>query len=322
MKPLASVSLDLDNQWSYLKTFGNPAWQQYPSYYDVFVPYALEVLDQLQLRITFFLVGQDLAIDANHQAARLLARSAHEIGNHSFHHEPWLHLYSKDQIREELERTEQVIADVMGRTPDGFRGPGFSWSSPLLDVLAERGYRYDASLLPTYIGPLARMYFMRTSSLSREEKARRSKLYGSFRDGRRPLGAHLLETPAGRRVLEIPITTVPIVRLPFHLSYLLYISRISSSLMMAYLRTALAACRATRTEVSFLLHPLDLLGGDQAPSLAFFPGMDLTAARKRVVFDRVIRELQRHFTLVPMGVHAQALAARPDLRRVRVTEGS
>ena len=25
--PLASVSLDLDNQWSYMKTHGDPAWQ-------------------------------------------------------------------------------------------------------------------------------------------------------------------------------------------------------------------------------------------------------------------------------------------------------
>ena len=40
-----------------------------------------------------------------------------------------------------------------GRRPIGFPGPGFSWSPDLLEVLAERGYRYDASTLPTYLGP-------------------------------------------------------------------------------------------------------------------------------------------------------------------------
>ena len=31
-KPLASLSLDLDNQWSYMKTHGDPGWESLPSY--------------------------------------------------------------------------------------------------------------------------------------------------------------------------------------------------------------------------------------------------------------------------------------------------
>ena len=40
-KPPASLSLDLDNQWSYMKTHGDPAWESLPSYLDVVVPRAL-----------------------------------------------------------------------------------------------------------------------------------------------------------------------------------------------------------------------------------------------------------------------------------------
>jgi hypothetical protein len=77
--------------------------------------------------------------------------------------------------------------------------------------------------------------------------------------------------------------------------------------MLLYLRTALALCRATRVGPSFLLHSLDLVGPEQAPELAFFPGMDLGVAHKLRVFDTVLRELGRWFTLVPVGEHARQL---------------
>ncbi len=40
-RPLASISLDVDNLWSYMKTHGDAGWEQRPSYYDVFFGTAL-----------------------------------------------------------------------------------------------------------------------------------------------------------------------------------------------------------------------------------------------------------------------------------------
>jgi hypothetical protein len=119
--------------------------------------------------------------------------------------------------------------------------------------------------------------------------------------------------PSGRTLLEIPVTTIPLVKTPFHLSYLLYLSRVSEAAMEAYLRFAIALCRLTGTEPSFLLHPLDLLGGDQAPSLRFFPGMDLSGERKHTLFKRVMRVLAEHYRLVDMETHARAIQARQAL---------
>jgi hypothetical protein len=113
--------------------------------------------------------------------------------------------------------------------------------------------------------------------------------------------------------LEIPVTTMPICKIPFHLSYLLYLSRVSPQLMSLYLKSALNLCRLTGTEPSFLLHPLDLLGGDQAPELAFFPGMDLSSARKLEQFEQTIAMLSQHFELVNMSAHAQAVLARKGI---------
>jgi hypothetical protein len=302
MLPLASVSLDVDNLWSYLKTHGDAGWESRPSYLDAFFPPVLDALDELGIKITFFCVGVDAAQPANRRAFQSLVNRGHEVGNHSFQHEPWLHLYPRDRLEADIVQADDALAQATGTRPIGFRGPGYSWSPDLLEVLADQGYLYDASTLPTYIGPLARAYYFWTARLTPAQRAERKQLFGSFRDGFRPVKPYRWSLPGGRSLLEIPVTTVPVVKAPFHLSYLLYLARVSEGLMMSYLRAALAACRASGVEPSFLLHPLDLLGGDQVKELAFFPGMDLSAARKMKLFHKVLRALGA----LPPGRHEPA----------------
>jgi peptidoglycan-N-acetylglucosamine deacetylase len=314
-RPLASVSLDVDDLWSYMKTHGDPGWEARPSYYDAFFPVALEALDTLGLHITFFIVGRDAEREEHHPILRSVIAAGHEVGNHSYEHEPWLHLYAPERVADEIARAEAAIERATGQRPMGFRGPGFSWSPTLLEVLAERGYLFDASTLPTYLGPLARRYYFWTAKLTPEQRAERGALFGMFRDGLRPVRPYRWELPSGRRLLEIPVTTTPVVKTPFHLSYLLYLSRVSEAAALAYLRSALALCRVTGTEPSFLLHPLDLLGCDQVPALRFFPGMDITGSRKQAFFQRALHVLGEHFRLVPMSTHAHAILARPVASR-------
>ena len=55
MKSIASLSLDLDDKWSYLQTHGDDNWKTYPSYLGYVVPRILEFLDRNDLKITFFI---------------------------------------------------------------------------------------------------------------------------------------------------------------------------------------------------------------------------------------------------------------------------
>ena len=308
-KPLASVSLDLDDLWTYLKTRGDPAWEARPSYLPAFVPQALDLLERLALQITVFVVGADAVRSENRPYLRAIAERGHRIGNHSFSHECWLHLMPKAQLEAEVIRAEEALFDATGQRPVGFRGPGFSWSPELLELLSSREYLYDASTLPSFLGPPARWYFLARSQMTSEERTRRSALYGAFRDGFRPLRPYRWHLPSGEQILEIPITTFPLVKVPFHMSYLLYLGGMSQSLMFSYLRCAIRACRVMRVEPSFLLHPLDFLGAEQAPGLSFFPGMTMPGDRKRDLVVRVLGVLSESFQLVPMEHHAGAILA-------------
>ncbi|MBC8343982.1 MAG: polysaccharide deacetylase family protein [Bacteroidetes bacterium] len=303
-KKPASISLDLDNQWSYMKIHGDQGWEDYPSYFDIFIPYILEILDELDLKITFFIVGKDADEEKNLPFLKMITEKGHEVGNHSYHHESWLQGYSRTELEKEIDNAHQAIEQATGKKPIGFRGPGFSWSLELLEVLKERNYIYDASTLPTYMGPIARKYYFWKSNLSKEEKKARSELYGRFKDGFRPLKPYFHHLKNNRQLLEIPVTTIPVFKIPFHLSYLLYLSGFSHFVMRLYLGFALLMCHITRTRPSFLIHPLDVIGRDQIDQLAFFPGMNISSGQKAEVFKYVITRLKKNYKLGFMSTHA------------------
>lgn len=318
-RPLGSLSLDLDNLWSYLKIHGDPSWESRPSYLPEFVPYMLDVLDRADLKITFFIVGIDAEDPVNAAALRQIVERGHELGNHSYEHEPWLSQYTENELIAEIEKTDDAIRNVTGVSPVGFRGPGFSWSPTLLKVLRDRGYLYDASTLPTWLGPIARRYYFWTSDLSPAERTKRKDLFGHFVDGRRPVKPYFWSLPAGSSLLEIPVTTMPLFRTPFHFSYLAFLARFSKPLMRTYLHMAIALCRLTGTRPSFLLHPLDVIGHDQAPALRFFPGMDLTSEVKTELLLEVLATLSRSFRFAPMSEHATACTDGSNLPVVAAT---
>jgi peptidoglycan-N-acetylglucosamine deacetylase len=313
MKPVASLSLDLDNQWSYMKTHGDAGWESFPTYLDLVVPRCNDLFARHGFTITYFIVGQDAALPENKAALASITAAGHEVGNHSFHHEPWLHLYSDTEIEAEIARAEDAIADATGQRPQGFRGPGFSVSTSVLNTLKRRDYHYDASTFPTFLGPLARAYYFFTSKLSAEEKAKRKQLFGNMREGFRPLKPYSWKLESGD-LAEIPVTTMPIFRVPFHLSYIIYLACYSPAVARLYFKMSLWMCRLFGVQPSLLLHPLDFIGGDDIEAVKFFPGMSMNAAQKLALVDQLFAEFGRQFRVVKMSEHA-ALAKQRNLRR-------
>ena len=313
-KPICSLSLDLDNKWSYMKTHGDPGWESYPSYLDLVVPRFLKILDDFGWKITVFVVGQDAARDKNREALQMIADAGHEIGNHSFNHEPWLHLYSKQQVEDEICRAEEAIEGATGQRPRGFRGPGYSISPATLRVLAGRGYLYDASSFPTFLGPLARAYYFFKSDLSNNEKTKRKRLFGRLRDGFQSLTPYYWDLE-DCSLLEIPVTTLPVLRVPIHFSYQLYLASFSTLLTKMYFRSSLAICHLAGIKPSLLLHPLDFLSCSDFPELDFFPSMSLEVSQKADLLRYMFACLSKRCSVVGMREHSSLGSKRSTPRR-------
>jgi hypothetical protein len=144
----------------------------------------------------------------------------------------------------------------------------------------------------------------------------RKALFGKFSEGFRPLRPYRWRTDAGD-IIEIPVTTMPLLKFPIHASYILYLSCYSTALAMTYFRTALSLCRITGTPPSILLHPLDFLGGDDEKDLSFFPAMKLPGARKLALIERILRLLSEQFEVVPMQEHAARISASSSVATVQ-----
>jgi hypothetical protein len=66
-------------------------------------------------------------------------------------------------------------------------------------------------------------------------------------------------------------------------------------------------CRATGTQLSLLLHPLDFLSGEDAPELKFFPAMNLPIEEKLEFIGEIIDAFTGKFEVVNMREHAKTV---------------
>ncbi len=218
------------------------------------------------------------------------------------------------QWRSPTPRKRFMRPQASGRS--GFRGPGFSWSPALFEVLVDRGYLYDASTLPTYLGPLARAYYFWTARLT-------------------PCTAGRACDAVWRRARwTSPRAAVPVVAAvrahasrdpghddPGHQDAVPSELPAVSQPRLGGSDDGVSGNRARDlpphgTEPSFLLHPLDLLGGDHAPALRFFPGHGPDErAQGGDLRPRHPVRCSDAFRLVNMSTHARAIAERGALAR-------
>lgn len=311
-KPAATLSLDLDNLWCYQRSFGLESWRNYPSFLELALPRILDFLDRLDLKITFFIIGRDASHPENHDLLAEIVTRGHEVGNHSYDHELTLHGQPREAISAEIERAERAIEEASGQRPRGFRGPAFGLSSDLLEVLAERGYAYDASTCPNALGLVARLWHRSKASKIGNDERVLDSLYGGLQESRQPLKPYSWALSQGA-IVETPVTTLPLLRLPFHGTYLNYLADLSPGLSRAYFSVAFRICRMRGVPPSFLLHATDFLGGDDGIELNYMPGMKRSAKDKCAFMTLVLERYREAFQVQPIGSFVEGLKSQRPL---------
>ena len=139
-------------------------------------------------------------------------------------------------------------------------------------------------------------------------------MYGTFKDAFGPLRARLHEgSPGDAPLLNIPVTTIPVMRAPFHLSYILWLAGKSRFVAKRYLGTGLSMCRLRGIAPSYLLHSLDFAGHGDHKQLDFFPGMNITWDQKRPMLDHLMTKLKQSFDVMPMRPYCEDLLTEPSV---------
>jgi polysaccharide deacetylase family protein (PEP-CTERM system associated) len=108
----------------------------------------LSIFADADVRATFFVLGW--VAERFPGLVRRIAAQGHEIASHSYAHRLVYEL-TPDEFRADLRRARTVIESAAGRPVWGYRAPSYSVvarSTWALEVLAEEGYVYDASIFP------------------------------------------------------------------------------------------------------------------------------------------------------------------------------
>jgi polysaccharide deacetylase family protein (PEP-CTERM system associated) len=108
----------------------------------------LQLLRSCNVKATFFALGK--AVELYPEVLREIHSEGHEIGSHGYGHE-LVYTLSPERFRDDVVRSIEVIQDIIGIRPIGYRAPAFSitkdalWAGP---ILASLGFAYSSSIFP------------------------------------------------------------------------------------------------------------------------------------------------------------------------------
>lgn len=101
-----------------------------------YTPDILDTLRSYDVRAMFFVCGE--MASCNQDLLARMADEGHVVGNHTWSH-PLLTRLSRSRIRDEMERTCDVIEEAYGDRPEWFRAPYGAWNRAAFQLGAELG---------------------------------------------------------------------------------------------------------------------------------------------------------------------------------------
>ncbi len=173
-------------------------WSHFEPRYERNTLKTLDLLDDLNTKATFFVLGW--IAEQNPKLLREIVSRGHEVASRGFYHRSLKNL-TNEEFREDLRKTNQAIEDACGQKIVGYRSAekiNFEQNSWIFDVLAEEGFVYDASFLPTRKDTKNRRFAHQIHT--------NGKAIWEFPYSTRNLGLGLLPISGGNYFRQIPYT--------------------------------------------------------------------------------------------------------------------
>jgi peptidoglycan/xylan/chitin deacetylase (PgdA/CDA1 family) len=141
-----ALTFDFDGLSSYISlgAANSPSMLSRGEFSPTGVRRILDLLEQFGAPATFFTPGHTALLFP--RVVRDIVDRGHEIGHHGFVHENPATL-ELDEERRALDRGIETLERVAGRRPAGYRSPAWDLSPHTVELLVERGFEYDSSLM-------------------------------------------------------------------------------------------------------------------------------------------------------------------------------
>lgn len=173
-------------------------WSNFEPRYEQNTIKALDLLDNYGTKATFFVLGW--IAEQNPGLIREIVGRGHEVASRGYYHRRLRDL-TNEEFREDLRRTNKAIEDACGQKVIGYRAAqklSFSDHDWVLKSLADEGFAYDASFLPSVKDANTQRF---SHQIHRDGKAIWELPYSTL-----DLGIGLLPISGGNYYRQIPYT--------------------------------------------------------------------------------------------------------------------
>ena len=142
-EPLAKATVDNNSSSLILYCSPNRTLKRVALTFDdgpdtYYTPQILEILKQNNVKATFFIVG--LQAQSHPDMVCCIVREGHTIGNHSWDH-PILSKLPVGRVKEEVQKTEQLLYNITGFRTAMFRPPYGSTTPQVTNEISSLGYK-------------------------------------------------------------------------------------------------------------------------------------------------------------------------------------
>ena len=199
--PLFIMTVDVDG-WSSILHFYSIVHDPFEASLQVRVGEGIQKLLKLfkkhNINTTFFITG-NIAQD-NDWIVKKISNYGHEVACHGLTHRKNEFLLPEMNQRNSIEKATQIIEEINGTAPTGFRAPCLRANETTIKILEEYEYVYDSSVLPSLIpgyygspGAPLKPYYPSPFSLNKR-------------------GSH--------KLLEIPVSINPFIPIPLSAAWM------------------------------------------------------------------------------------------------------
>ncbi|OUS08122.1 polysaccharide deacetylase [Gammaproteobacteria bacterium 54_18_T64] len=183
---LNAMTVDVEDYYqvsAFEKHICRTTWNDFDCRVEANIERILQLFEKKSVKATFFTLGW--VAERHPSMVRKIVASGHELASHGWDHR---RVTSQEpaSFKDDVLKTRALLEDISGQVVKGYRAASYSIGAEnlwALDVLAEAGYEYSSSIVPI-----------------------RHDHYGM------PDAPRFAFRAAGDRILEIPVSTVTVMR--------------------------------------------------------------------------------------------------------------
>ena len=149
IKCVAMLTFDLDGVSSWIRR--DPSYADFPSLMSmaeygpsIATPRILDLLDKYDIKSSFYVPG--FVAETHTDLVKEIFDRGHEIGHHGYMHEAPATM-SKREEEDVLKKGINILNDITGTVPIGYRSQSWELSSISLELLSRYNFKYDSSMM-------------------------------------------------------------------------------------------------------------------------------------------------------------------------------